>query len=590
MESAQPTKLNSCKTLYLIIERPELTYYLSKEMPYPVRVLDSCLIDYLPEEYFNKYGEIPEQIYLNYDISKNSLPSLENALEKAFQCEKSIFQPLINEETFERLKLNFQIQGLGWTFHQLKTFEEIGKQIASKLEGFRVLIPVLYRPGVDYRPSILAGKTITSALQRLGLQVEPEFFTMTEPTVRVYPDFSSITPEQRAADVWVMWNGIGYDHTFLYESLKTLGAVFQVRSGTWDSLIEGLAQLPSITNTDLIRRYQATHPTEFRAFLIHITQILHLAYRGFSEDKILVNLQVEEFTTLYMEQIALMYDLRDSAVDLPTLTIMGNHPAMASAPVAFFGSMQSKKIVYFPHSKFQNLKLPAQLGTAICYPTTALRTLVESTINPRVNFLNVRYPSTLKAYVNRSYKLNTLGILLNKASVDGFHITSPSLTAKAILDIKNFTKVHAIQLAVRDKPFGTNLRYYSSACLLDTREMRENISINIDTFVKKCDLIILLDSPTSASADVLQHGIPAVQLYLRDVHITEAAILPALIPVFNLSQLLAFLTEAIYSEAFFREFGLSQNSAYIECIMNATTLDTELKCVLESKNSIKHYE
>jgi hypothetical protein len=179
--------------------------------------------------------------------------------------------------------------------------------------------------------------------------------------------------------------------------------------------------------------------------------------------------------------------------------------------------------------------------------------------------------------IRRVTRLKNLGVILNKASADGYHLTSASVQAESIKIIASFSEKSSINLLIRDKPFGSNTRYFSDLCALDVDKIREATSIEMDCFIDRCDLIVIFDSPTSASIEVLRRGVPVVHLCLRELVSEESAILPEVITTFSLASLLDFCRQCVTEEDFLQNYAEAQSSSYLELGLSSRSFRSELR-------------
>jgi hypothetical protein len=561
-------------TFYLAVERPELAYFLSKGMPTTLRTLDPCLIDFVPETYYSKYNEKPEDLLLSYSISKEiqNIFNFADKLTKDFEYELCETLELVPDKS---LSPNLQQFGLSNILGQIDIYNRIAEQIPSQIGQRCVIIPVLFEPARDYRPSWIPSTTLISTLGQFGILTKPEFFSLTRTEPRLYPDYLANYEFPKNGFNIIFGNGLHNDVDFITSNIDVKRTI-QLRSGEWDTSFNQLPQAPFISAEGLLKRFKEQSPEHVSALTSIINRFLNRIFQTTRLNKFVIEGQVEATTQRYLEQLALYDTLNKSSWPRPDMIIAGMHPALAVTPTLHFYAQQKvSEIFHFPHSKLINQRLAINYGKPLSHACNANET-VNKAINPEMGHVKIVYPDAREISLRETVALSTIGILFNKLSGDGYLITDINAVKDFYLRLKEIALNRRVELSVRDKPYGTCTRVLSATLGIDIGALYADTSRDLDEYISTCDLVLMIDSPTTASFSALKLGVPIIHVSLRALHDSEAALLPSCIPTWSTDDCLTNIAQFSTDHNTLVSLKRTQQHAYLSKVSSGKSLKSIL--------------
>jgi hypothetical protein len=230
----------------------------------------------------------------------------------------------------------------------------------------------------------------------------------------------------------------------------------------------------------------------------------------------------------------------------PKTLLISNHDIGLHGAFVSFALRHRLDIVMVPHAKIFNSVVPSYGHDVLClaHPLQGGEIIDLDGYRMPTGVLDFARP--LAVAPRAAQPLRTLGVVLNAVSAKALCLVDMPTYLQGLRQLRDWCRAHDIDCRIRCRPNGSIMPLICEALELPAEALLAYQDGSLVEFAQDCDLLLGYDVPTSGVFDLLDQGLPVLQVLCRRLEPEEARIVDArVVPQLPLAQALRRLDELV---------------------------------------------
>lgn len=311
----------------------------------------------------------------------------------------------------------------------------------------------------------------------------------------------------------------------------------------FDVPLPGLPRWPLVPPETLARKLPAERARSLAALAERLHALLCEALTPLIEPPRLRESQAGALTAALQHQALLLMALEQRfAAARPRMLLLSNHDALCHGALLTWARTHGITIRMLPHAKLFPDPVPSYGHDLQCLTHPLQGGEVIDLDGARLSSAPLDFGDGWQFAARPAQPLATLGIVLNAVSTNAVCQVDVTRYLDGLLRIKRWAEEQGVRLRLRCRPNASMLSLLVQALQMDMELLIEGQQGSMLDFAAGCDLVLGYDIPTSGALELLQQGIPMLQVLVRPLGPQEWRMLhPEVVPQLGLDAALARL-------------------------------------------------
>ena len=490
----------------------------------------------------------------------------------AFEIEKEL--DLVRSEIIPDISLHsWQHLNLHYLFKALRWYSVLWKDVIPSITNSIFYVFVCDNPSHNYFPSFIPSLLLLEYLTVNGIKFSAYTYGKKADETDVIPDLFEFDLTEHF-EILAHIPTCFYDSPYFNEELKLSGkAVVNFQSKYWNISIDavrtiGLTKVKSENDEFLVSLGDKSN-----VFYERITETLDHLLKPYIRTVPYRSRQSQYLARLYKSQMITYYLLEKNFIgQRPSKVLLSEHDAGFHGPIVSFAQNNDIPILLVPHSKtIGNIEFDGTNITSLSHPMQGA--LVSDRNSKRVRNFHLMYPESLVSSTSSPEKITKIGLLLNGLSLNGILFSRFASYIDGIKRISDWCKHNKIELGIRCRPGQSLINILARETGIQIDVIKDDSSGLMDDFVKKYDLYLMYDAPTSGAVKFLQQSIPILNPVIRDLSQAETGTTSSkVIPRASVETILDILDTFVSDNVNFHIFRITQFRNYVNLFCDSYPL------------------
>jgi len=450
-------------------------------------------------------------------------------------------------------------RGAAWCGHWLQFlhhtafgYRSIAHVLAEVLHGDRVhvLLPDLpHRFGYH---SFLPGLVLSDSLRRAGVAVQLYRSPLPPWDLPMIADPLSAetggVPEADGGPVDLLCHlpTCFYDSALFASEIQAAGRrALVLPTPLFDVPLLGLPRSPMATPDDLALRLPAAMCERLETTLQRLEPVLSAHLSPLLPSAGLALAQVRALLQGYRQNALLYLALEQRFAARPPKTLLiSNHDVGFHGALHSYARQHGLQTLMLPHAKVYPDPLTSYGHDIQCLAHPLHGGEVLDFDGSAMPWAPLDFGESWLVSARSPGPLATLGIVLNAVSLNNMPILDVRLYLEQLARLRDWCRANGVDCRIRCRPNGSVMSLLGDFLQIgDTELLRDQDGLIAD-FGQGCDLVLGYDVPTSGVLELLQHGVPVVQVLCRRLGLQEwRSVAPEVVPQLPVATALVRLAE-----------------------------------------------
>lgn len=303
---------------------------------------------------------------------------------------------------------------------------------------------------------------------------------------------------------------------FTRELLASGKRVLVLPSPVYDVATDGLPRCGTLPAAHLAERLDRADLQRLDALLPQLATLLLRHVEPLLGSNGMAQRQVQAMVEGYRQNALLFLALQGRFGQQPPHTLLiSNHDVGLHGALVSFARRHGLRIVMVPHAKIFNSVVPSYDQDVLCLTHPMQGGEVIDVDGCRMQTGALDFGRTLQLPAQDPRPLATLGIVLNAVSANSIMLLDMHIYMHGLQQLLAWCKARGVQCRIRCRPNGTILPLLCARLGLDVDELANHQQGSLLDFAQGCDLVLGYDVPTSGAFDLLEQGLPVLQVLCR---------------------------------------------------------------------------
>lgn len=547
-------------------------FQVARDLPsYIVYVFDPVLVDLVAASGLKNIEFIPWADGPRYHELDASARAMAFALEAQLDLALRELIPEVSIRGWQHLNLYYLFMSLKW-------YAGLWDTLADRLSGLRPHVFICDNPAHYYFNSFVPSVLLLWHLKSRGVEFAAYNYGAREDDADLIPELSGVESAGLVERILTHLPACMYDFRYFDQEVVASGkTLVNIEAKVFNTPLHVHRNIGLVNAEPVV----ATLPEHRREVLASFSQRLSVLLDAFLEPHIVIPAyrarQSAYIARLYRAQL-LTYDQLNSHFQhsRPTRLLLSDHDAGFHGPLVSFAQAHCLPVLLLPHAKTTaDIEFSYGNIAALTHPLqgqSIFSAQGKSVLNP-----HMVYPEKLSASTVFSGGVRTISLLLNAISLNGVPFTSYAEYIAGIGKVATWCRENGIELIVRCKPSYAIVNLLVRELGFDRGSLSQSASESMEEHVKRCDLCLMYDTPTSASLHFLQNAVPIVNCVVEPLSPAELTMVNAnLVPQEDVAASLRRLSGFVSDPLNFFTFRNAQFRNYLQLFQNARLLRSYL--------------
>lgn len=545
---------------------------ISKDMDnYRVYIFDPVLVDKAVASGLQNIEFIPWENSPLYHELDTGAHDLALQLEAVLDHEVRSVIPEVSIVSWQHLNLYYLFMTINW---YSKLWEEFGGEFTN----CRVHIFFCSNPARYYFNSFIPSFLLSWNLNAHGIEFTAHTYGEEQDKSNLIPNLNGVN-DSRSAEVFLSHLPTCiYDFEYFNQEVVSLGKpVINLESKWWNVPIETKGNLGLVDVELLISSLPLDIQEKVSCFTDELAKPLDVFFQSYILMSDFRDLQVTYIKNLYRSQLVTYFLLNQYFQQTKISKILlSDHDAGFHGPIVSFAKKNLLPILMLPHSKVSsNIQFDYENIVALTHPTQERDIFNINGKSVAKKF--IAYPEFFYGSSMSDKKIRKISLVLNAPSLNGVYFTSYSVYVTGVKRILKWCDENGIELNIRCKPGYSIINILARSIGADAEMIVHNTNEPLEQFMKKSDLCLVYDTPTTGALSYYRNSIPLLNVIvepLTDAEMTRAD--STLSPLESVDDTLLILEKLVSDSSYLHLFRLRQFSQYIKLFQSAEPLRTYL--------------